>query len=857
MKKTFKSLGFIFLVSSVLVLFSCAGEGTITNSPSEKTSDSNSTGENASNSSLDSISSYVTTKYANGATDSRNSDQTKWQMANCHDPKLFQDDDGTYYVYATDASCGSIGKVGIHIRYSKDLVNWTGVATSALGGYWDKDMLIWEDYTASSDETLQNNESYTAYTWAPTVVKLNGLYYMYHGVNADAGTSTRTRAASSIALAIASSAKGPFYPASFISSYDADTQSDKNESDIVAIKAKLTELGVTYSQNFLVRYVADGANITPFRTPKYDSTELATEEEQKANWKNSNNAWFGCIDPEFVYDIAKGSLMEYTIGTNECYAMIYGSWLKGIALVYVDKLSLKPVATMECTYNEKKYEIGDELEVSLDEVNTTQASSGPRMLGARLTGGSGCGYEGAQLFFNSETNYYYLITSCGGLDYEYRCTLGRSTKIDGPYLDAGGVSMSDITSDATSELYYHNVGSKIIGAYALEGEYNFRCQGGLSVWRNADGQIIFANHARTNFQEGYYFYLQCHQMFFNADGWPVLNQNEYYNDYTGLTTDGKEGLSKLTATDIAGTYDTILTVRGTDTAAVNTLGIYGASSVTSVVSVQDAVPTASKTMTLAEDGSITGNYTGTWTLDSDGYSVTIALKDSESNDLGTFKGYIMHAVDWARKSGKRRTITFTTLCSDASAAEAGEFFWGNLQGDTLWTTSSDGSSISFSTTEDTKGASVPAFGVTASEGFTVSFKATLPSTTSDWGAKILSYAGCYVTIPNLDPYNNTISGSTLTGKNSFPTATGASLSNGRAYNSAFDGVEHSIKVVFTASTITFYLDGTKWVTYSSSALDSGMSEFVGYYITGLNAGAVTFNEAGLNITNLVITKGSN
>ena len=132
--------------------------------------ESESTGEN--------LASYVYTKYSNGASDSRESSQTDWKMANCHDPKLFQDDDGTYYVYATDASCGNIGNVGLHIRYSTDLVNWTGVSTSAIQGFWDEDFLAWEGFTASSSETLQNNSSYTAYTWAPTVIKLNGLYYM-------------------------------------------------------------------------------------------------------------------------------------------------------------------------------------------------------------------------------------------------------------------------------------------------------------------------------------------------------------------------------------------------------------------------------------------------------------------------------------------------------------------------------------------------------------------------------------------------------------------------------------------------------------------------------------------------------
>lgn len=665
MKKVFKIIS-VCLLASLFAFISCTPEG------SEKV-----------------VTSYATKKYVLGSTNAANTDQTRWKMANCHDPKLFQDDDGTYYVYATDASDGNIGNVGIHIRYSKDLVNWTGVKTSALAGYWDEDFLAWEGFKASSKETKQNDKSYTAYTWAPTVVKLNDLYYMYHGVNADVYLANGdTKWASSIVLAIASNPKGPFYPASFISNYEAGSDKKGNNADILKIQTKLKELDVTYKQNFLVRYNAVG------NAEREAKSSLDGKEIDNPNYSNANNGRFGCIDPEFVYDVATGDLMKYTIGSNECYALIYGSWLSGIALVYVDTVSLKPVYKNTTTGNIAKitiddveYNTGDELDIPLDKASTWSGftKGNYACLGTRIAGGYGAGYEGAQLFYNSETEYYYLITSCGGLEYEYRCTLGRSQDIGGPYLDAGGQNMvlTNTNTDANYSTKYHAIGSKIIGSHALEDEYSFRCQGGLSVWRNSDGQILFANHARTNFQAGYFFYLQIHQMFFNADGWPVLNQNEFFNDYTDITKDGKESLVALTLEDIAGEYDTILTVRGTETAGVSTLGIYGAEDVKAVVNVADAVPTASKTMTIDAKGKITGdNYAGTVTLAEDGYSATITLTDAENNALGTFKGYFMHAVDWAKKRktlDERRVITFTTLCYDAegTSAKAGEFFWGN------------------------------------------------------------------------------------------------------------------------------------------------------------------------------------
>ena len=811
---------------------------------------------------------YVKNKYANGKTDSAKS-QTGWNAANCHDPKLFQDDDGTYYVYATDASCGNIGYVGLHVRSSNDLVSWTGWKQSALNAYWDEDFLAWEGFKASSVETKQNSSSYTAYTWAPTVIKQNGLYYMYHGVNADVKLSGGgTKWASSICLAIASKPTGPFYPASFISNYTSGSDTYGNDADISSIKSKLNSLGVTYKQNFLVRYNAVGSSA------RAEQSTLDGNKIPNPDYTDANNGRFGCIDPEFVYDMATGEIMKYTIGSNTCYAIIYGSWLNGIALAYVDSVSLKPVYKDTANHNIDQitidgatYKTGDPMDIPLDKASTWSGFTPGNYacLGERIAGGYSAGYEGAQLFYNSNTNYYYLITSCGGLDYEYRCTLGRSSKIEGPYLDAGGQNMVLTSSNAAN---YHAIGSKIIGSHALQNEYSFRCQGGLSVWRNKDDEIIFANHARTNFQEGYYFYLQCHQMFFNADGWPVLNQNEYYNDYTGLTKDGKESLTTLKMSDVAGTYDTILTVRGTETAAVSSLDIFGAEGAKGTANVLDAVPTKSKEMILDVNGNITGDYRGKWELNTDGYSVTIALKDTSNSDLGTFKGYVLHAVDWARKSGDRRTITFTTLCSETSAKEAGEFFWGNKQAPSPWTTSSDGNTYTYNG-ESTASVAVPKINVTDSEGFTVQFKATLPSNTSDWDAKLLSYKGCYVTIPNLDPWNNkVISNSPLAGVHAFPSISGASLKNNLQHNSAFDGKSHTIKIVFKSNTITFYLDEKAWVEYSattqfmnhdpSPTIVSGkLGEFIGYYITGLKAGEVTFNEAGMNITNLTISKGTN
>ena len=159
---------------------------------------------------------------------------------------------------------------------------------------------------------------------------------------------------------------------------------------------------------------------------------------------------------------------------------------------------------------------------------------------------------------------------------------------------------------------------------------------------------------------------------------------------------------------------------------------------------------------------------------------------------------------------------------------------------------------SYTKTGSAKNITLPALSVT--NGFTVEFTLNdaLSNYSNDWATQLLSYSGCHVTIPNLDPYNNTISGSALTGKNAFPNAPGAPLETGYAYDFPW-GSECKIKIEFTTSAIKWYKDGNLALTYGSGLWDNnGVSEFVGYYIKGLKAGQVVFNSGNMNITDLSI-----
>ena len=574
----------------------------------------------------------------------------------CHDPRIFQDDDGTYYVYSTGWA------EGVQIRTSTDLVNWTKLNTSPLYdkayksrvyGHmrWDDEFLKWVGY-AQNDRTAftakfgttQYRSSIQPNSWAPTIIKQNGKYYMFHGIINDCLVSSERdwvgdeyqNPAACITLAISDSAAGPFVPAA---TYDS----------------------ALYKNSSLVRYVWTN-NSTTLKSDAaigYDKCQNSAD----GSWENG----FGAIDPEFVIDVATGKLQTFTIGSNTCYAMTYGSWKGGIALLYVDSETLKPVCTVAGTssFNGNQYEVGDEMDAPADSISRNQ--------GKLVAGGYGAAYEGSQIVYNSNTGYYYIFVSMGDLTYEYRVGVGRSKTVDGEYVDAGGASMN-FGKKAVQAERYHAIGSKIIGASCFKNEYGWRCPGGQSIFRDNKGRILFANHTRTNFLPTYQFVLQIHQMFFNEDGWPVLNQNDFYSDYAGITPDGSESLCALQQDDVAGTYDVVLTERG------STKSSFSASDGRTVTfCTADEYEKNSVEMKLAKDGTVSGAFSGSWQLASDGYSVTITLKKK-----GTFKGVVLNAVDWARKNENdgRRVVTFTALNYNESHNDstAGEYLFGNKTG---------------------------------------------------------------------------------------------------------------------------------------------------------------------------------
>lgn len=262
--------------------------------------------------------------------------------------------------------------------------------------------------------------------------------------------------------------------------------------------------------------------------------------------------------------------------------------------------------------------------------------------GTKIMGGNHVRIEGAYTAYNEDTGYYYLFVSFGGLDSDggYNIRVCRATSPTGPYYDTAGQNMTGATG-ASGTFFDDDAiapyGAKLMGNYQFahdELEHYTTSTGYISPGHNsilydsASGKWFNVFHTRFVGQDEAH-QVRVHQMFFNADGWPVVAPHRYAGETIG----------SYDTTSLAGTYKVIN--HGKD------------------------ISTTVKTSTnwvFNADGSISD--VGTWTLDS-GHNVTISLSGIQ------YKGVFCKMWD----DDKRLWVnTFTAL------SEAGIALWGSEVG---------------------------------------------------------------------------------------------------------------------------------------------------------------------------------
>lgn len=168
--------------------------------------------------------------------------------------------------------------------------------------------------------------------------------------------------------------------------------------------------------------------------------------------------------------------------------------------------------------------------------------------GKRLMGGNHARIEGAYVMYSPATSYYYMFTSFGGLDASggYNMRVVRSLNPDGPYVDAQGNDMANVKSDPSKPLFddasIAPYGVKLMGSYLFERRLGdsgtgigtgYVSPGHNSAYVDAaTGKHFLIFHARFP-ERGEQHEIRTHQMFMNADGWPVVAPTRYANETAG------------------------------------------------------------------------------------------------------------------------------------------------------------------------------------------------------------------------------------------------------------------------------------------------------------------------------------
>ena len=330
---------------------------------------------------------------------------------------------------------------------------------------------------------------------------------------------------------------------------------------------------------------------------KYTSTNI--DELIASGEVTYNNSWFknhdfnnqlfpNAIDPTIYY------------GTDGKMYMTYGSWSGGIFTLEIDP------ATGKCIHPK------------------TGTTSDGRMVdsyfGTKIAGGYGKSGEGPFIDYNADTGYYYLWTTYGGLfsDGGYNMRVSRSKSPMGPFVDAAG-NQAVLNSNTNLD----SVGLKVMGNYKFSTlDRAYMACGHNSVFRDDDGQWYLLYHAR--FDDGSeYHEVRVHQMYFNADGWPVVTPFEYAGDKLS-----KGGYNE---SDIVGKYEYINHGNATDGNIINY-----------------------KSINLNADGTISGSATGTWKQAGSSAEATLVI------DGKTYKGYF-----YAGKNEKgTKVMSFTAVGSN-------------------------------------------------------------------------------------------------------------------------------------------------------------------------------------------------
>lgn len=260
--------------------------------------------------------------------------------------------------------------------------------------------------------------------------------------------------------------------------------------------------------------------------------------------------------------------------------------------------------------------------------------------GKHLMGGNHSRIEGVYVLYSPQTNYYYMFSSFGGLDAVggYNMRVARATAPDGPYYDAQGNNMASVKANPALPIFddasIAPFGVKLMGNFLFErklGEVGTGIGTGYvspghnsAYYDAASGKYFLIFHSRFP-ERGEAHEIRVHQMFMNADAWPVVAPYRYAN----------ETLGTVRRDFVVGDY--LLVNHGKDISATIK---------------------KSQHISLNSNGTVTGAATGSWLL--------VGNNQVEINLAGapTYKGVVVNQWD---ETAKTYTLTFSALSNQGVA----------------------------------------------------------------------------------------------------------------------------------------------------------------------------------------------
>lgn len=339
----------------------------------------------------------------------------------------------------------------------------------------------------------------------------------------------------------------------------------------------------------------------------YKNTNIPTLIDQgklssvRTGWFNSNGSFNNSLFPNAI----DPTLIYDASGK---LWMTYGSWSGGIYILELNPATGQPIYPKTASGNIDGY------------------------FGTKIAGGYTKSGEGPYIIYDAASGYYFLYVTYGWLASEggYHMRLYRSRTINGNYVDAAGNSaiFSSTTNPATR-------GIKLIGNY----KFSTLAQGYMAGGHNSaivddDGQRYLVYH--TRFNDGYEFHeVRVHQQFLNQDNWPVTAVYEYLGNKISQT-----GYS---SSDMVGTYEFVNHGLDASTGNVKMLPTYQ--------------------VTLNSNGTISGNFTGTWSSVSGTYYCTMVINGV------TYKGIFYKQRD--ESAAKTERMTFSLIGNN------NESIWGS------------------------------------------------------------------------------------------------------------------------------------------------------------------------------------